>query len=171
MNQDFLTLSRRLATDDYLRLYCANVLRVQKQGATSKEEKRLVKIVEAAEKAGVSSTPYESRNSPLYLKQCTGAGDGGDAVTMLLGDWQVCNDAATEYRQCVELTATPAYCMAYYEHRNGGGGDSTEQRRAFSEAQRRLARAGVSLHPYETKRSPEYEKNVALLMRPVALFA
>jgi hypothetical protein len=61
--------------------------------------------------------------------------------------------------------------MAYYEHRNGGGGDSVVQRRAFEETQRRLARAGVSLHPYETKRSPEYENNVALLMRPVALFA
>lgn len=175
---DFCVVARQFATEEYTRLYVQNILRVRKYGASNSRDRKLLRMLEKATLAGVSETPYESRNSERYFEEC--ALKEEEDVGMLMGNFGLCEQAASEYVDVVELCSTVAYFMAYNENRNGiqessnatiiderGGGDQI----SFTEVQRRARLAGVSLVPFETKRSSDYQRNLALLLRPIYLFA
>lgn len=156
---DFVQWSRKLANDEYLQLFYENYMRIKTYGKTrSKTDTKLARILESIPH-NVSSIPYESRNSIEYFQECPNE-------TFLLGNFNVCEETAIEFVECAELCATPEYYMTFCARKNG----CVIVDEQFDAIQKRAYLAGVSKLPYDTKRSPNYSKNIAFLLAPIAKY-
>lgn len=156
---DFVQWSEKLATVHYLELFFNNFLRIQHYGATkSKTDQELMHILKNVP-ADVSFIPYASRNSQRYLSETPNS-------LITLPDLTVCERAAAEFIQVTEQCANVQYYMMACQFQNGLVVDD----RNFAILRERAYRAGVSVVPYETQRSPNYAKNVALLLSPIGTY-
>ena len=156
---DFVIWAQRLATHEYLQLFYENYMRINVYGRRkTKIDRDFFHIIKSIPK-NVSSIPYESRNSVEYFQECPNE-------TVLLGDFGICEKAAMEYIECAELCSTPEYYMTFCQRKNG----CTNVDEQFDLIQKRAFSAGVSIIPYDTKRSNEYCKNISFLLAPISKY-
>lgn len=156
---DFVIWARKLATEDYLKLFYRNYFRIETFGRKkTKKDQSFCKLIESIP-ANVSKIPYEARNSDEYFEECP-------EETMLLGDFTICEQISAEYIDCAELCATDEYYMNYCQSKNG----LQVVDMAFENLQKRAYRVGVSLIPYDTKRCAEYQRNISFLLAPIAKY-
>ncbi len=157
---DFVYWSKYFATDKYLTLFYSNYFRIKEYGCDDNgQDFDLVDMLRVVPK-NVSHIPYESRNSDQYFELCPDE-------RVLIGDFSICEKLAEEFIEVAELCASPCYYMSYNQKLNAC---PITDKIEFEGIRERARKAGVSLTPFETKRSKDYATKIAFLLHPIAKY-